>query len=71
MGPIWGRQGLGGSHVGLMNFAIWETLDLCNAWVTAMLYKLSYYIGSRYNGTRLNVIDDWSHITLFQLFNNP
>ena len=23
MGPIWGRQGPGGSHVGPMNFAIW------------------------------------------------
>ena len=24
MGPIWGRQDLGGPHVGLMNFAIWD-----------------------------------------------
>ena len=24
MGPIWGRQDPGGSHVGLMNFAIWD-----------------------------------------------
>ena len=24
MGPIWGRQGPGGPHVGPMNFAIWE-----------------------------------------------
>ena len=23
MGPIWGRQDPGGSHVGPMNFAIW------------------------------------------------
>ena len=23
MGPIWGRQGPGGPHVGPMNFAIW------------------------------------------------
>ena len=23
MGPIWGRQDPGGSHVGAMNFAIW------------------------------------------------
>ena len=23
MGPIWGRQGPGGPHVGHMNFAIW------------------------------------------------
>ena len=29
MGPIWGRQGPGGPHVGPMNFAIWVlTLDL-------------------------------------------
>ena len=26
MGPIWGRQDPGGSHVGHMNFAIWEWL---------------------------------------------
>ena len=25
MGPIWGRQGPGGPHVGPMNFAIWES----------------------------------------------
>ena len=24
MGPIWGRQDPGGSHVGPMNFAIWK-----------------------------------------------
>ena len=24
MGPIWGRQDPGGSHVGPMNFALWE-----------------------------------------------
>ena len=24
MGPIWGRQGPGGPHVGSMNFAIWD-----------------------------------------------
>ena len=26
MGPIWGRQVPGGSHVGPMNFAIWVTV---------------------------------------------
>ena len=26
MGPIWGRQDPGGSHVGPMNFAIWEVI---------------------------------------------
>ena len=26
MGPIWGRQDPGGPHVGLMSFAIWDTL---------------------------------------------
>ena len=25
MGPIWGRQGPGGPHVGPMNFVIWVT----------------------------------------------
>ena len=27
MGPIWGRQGPGGPHVGPMNFAILEVFD--------------------------------------------
>ena len=26
MGPIWGRQDPGGSHVGPMNFAIWVAI---------------------------------------------
>ena len=26
MGPIWGRQGPGGPHVGPINFAIWDWL---------------------------------------------
>ena len=26
MGPIWGRQDPGGTHVGPMNFAIWDML---------------------------------------------
>ena len=29
MGPIWGRQGPGGPHVGPMNFAIWGVLPEC------------------------------------------
>ena len=29
MGPIWGRQDLGGPHVGSMNFAIWLVHDSC------------------------------------------
>ena len=28
MGPIWGRQGPGGPHVGPMNIAIWDFIDL-------------------------------------------
>ena len=28
MGPLWGRQDPGGSHVGPMNFAIWVTTQL-------------------------------------------
>ena len=27
VGPIWGRQDPGGTHVGPMNFAIWEVLQ--------------------------------------------
>ena len=32
MVPIWGRQGPGGSHVGPMNFAIWD------AWRSSVLW---------------------------------
>ena len=28
MGPIWGRQDQGGSHIVPMNFAIWDTLNI-------------------------------------------
>ena len=28
MGPIWGRQDPGGPHVGPMNFAIWELIQV-------------------------------------------
>ena len=28
MGPIWGRQDPGGPHVGPMNFAFWDSIDL-------------------------------------------
>ena len=28
MGPIWGRQDPGGTHVGPMNFAIWDVIEL-------------------------------------------
>ena len=28
MGPIWGRQDPGGPHVGPMNFAIWDIIDV-------------------------------------------
>ena len=28
MGPIWGRQDPGGPHVGPMNFAIWDVIEL-------------------------------------------
>ena len=28
IGPIWGRQDPGGTHVGPMNFAIWEDKEL-------------------------------------------
>ena len=30
MGPIWGRQDPGGSHVGPMNFAIWAVYQNLN-----------------------------------------
>ena len=28
MGPIWGREDPGGPHVGPMNFAIWEAINV-------------------------------------------
>ena len=28
MGPIWGQQDPGGPHVGPMNFAIWDIVDI-------------------------------------------
>ena len=37
MGPIWGRQDPGGPHVGPMNFAIWEHLQM--AYLNAFPYK--------------------------------
>ena len=27
MGPIWGRQGPGGPHVGPMNFDVWDIME--------------------------------------------
>ena len=32
MGPIWGRQDQGGSHVGPMNFTIWLVLYCASLW---------------------------------------
>ena len=32
MGPIWGRQGPGGPHVGPMNLAIWGCMARCDAY---------------------------------------
>ena len=30
MGPIWSRQDPGGTHVGPINFAIWEYIIVCD-----------------------------------------
>ena len=35
MGPIWGRQVPGGSHVGPMNLAIWVATDANDMWINA------------------------------------
>ena len=40
MGPIWGRQDPGGSHVGSMNFAIWGC-------IRPPISKQIYYIHSK------------------------
>ena len=39
MGPIWGRQGPGGPHVGPMNFAIWDgSTGMCRSELQNELY---------------------------------
>ena len=40
MGPIWGRQDPGGSHVGSMNFAIWVVIQL--AWRLQLKNHVSF-----------------------------
>ena len=43
MGPIWGRQGPGGPHVGPMNFAIWDTLPrMTYKWIN-ILFKSTHF----------------------------
>ena len=37
MGPIWGRQGPGGPHVGPMNFAIWDHCILLKSIVAVLI----------------------------------
>ena len=50
MGPIWGRQDLGGPHVGPMNLAIWVftrstmSMGLSNGQFYSILMKWSYII---------------------------
>ena len=44
MGPIWGRQDLGGHHVGPMNFAIWEVQHFLGVFHHALLlHSLLYH----------------------------
>ena len=42
MGPIWGRQGPGGPHVGPMNFAIWVVIPKCRATCPGSISDLVY-----------------------------
>ena len=44
LGPIWGRQDPGGSHVGPMNFAVWERLNCETLNYIMSLYILYIYI---------------------------
>ena len=53
MGPIWGREDPGGSHVGPMNFAIWDCLSLEKryiqkgfVWITQNDQKRATFINS-------------------------
>ena len=51
MGPIWGRQGPGGPHIGPMNFAIWE--PCCEEsqyilYLISFIFSLSLYLLSVY-----------------------
>ena len=51
MGPIWGRQGPGGSHVGPMNFAIWVDLA-CDNRTFKYICMINIQSISTENGTR-------------------
>ena len=48
MGPIWGRQDPGGSHVGPMNFAIWVIVNLAGNY----FLNESDWSSRRHNGTK-------------------
>ena len=42
MGPIWGRQDPGGPHVVPMNFAIWKTMLVEGAQLSALFYVVIF-----------------------------
>ena len=39
MGPIWGRQDPGGPHVGPMNFAVWDLIEVFVTNVDYLVYR--------------------------------
>ena len=45
MGPTWGRQDPGGTHVGPMNFAIWEVfpIKLLKVLENVLFYMLTHW----------------------------
>ena len=57
MGPIWGRQDLGGLHVGPMNFAIWVLFLVYAATEFANSGYKCLTIGSFINNDVVPVID--------------
>ena len=43
MGPIWGQQDPGGPHVGPMNHAIWDGIDLVVQMILCLSSKLIFH----------------------------
>ena len=58
MGPIWGRQDPGGTHVGPMTFSIWEGTIL-TFFIYAMFANNTYYTKVYVNVTLMEMEYDY------------
>ena len=63
MGPIWGRQELGGPHVGPMNFAIWVYTSFSSSAKITLDYA-QLFIGSTASQTHFQHIGNMTRIIL-------